>query len=188
MSSAIKATSLIKLIFSLYLIINCTCTEVATQVEQPATNLSSNFRVGTIKVTVDNVLERITRNGQALNLSGAGVLNDFTKVKTVRTVLRSGDLIAITGSNTGVYSLTNPGAMIVTINYRDRFGNMRTVNTSNRWRCNFRTARQLGANNNSNTIWFRVNNGPIVGINNNAQWIWSQNLAAPRVTCSIRLA
>jgi hypothetical protein len=188
MSSAIKAISLIKLIFSLYLIINCTCTEVATQVEQPATNLSSNFRIGRIKVTVDNVLVMITRNGQALNLSGAGVLNDWTKVKTVRAVLRSGDFIAITGRNSGVYSPTNPGAMMATITYRDRFGNMRTVNTNNRWRCNFRTARQLGANNNPNTIWFKNINGPIVGINNNAQWIWSRNLAAPRVTCSIRLA
>jgi hypothetical protein len=181
MSSAFKATSLIKLIFSLYLIINCTCTEVATQVEQP------HFR-GTIKVTVDNVLERITRNGQVLNLSGAGNLNNWKRVKTVRAVLRSGDFIAITGRNSGVYSLTNPGAMMATIIYRDRFGNMRTVNTNNRWRCNFRTARQLGANNNPNTIWFTNNNGPIVGINNNAQWIWSRNLAAPRVTCSIRLA
>ena len=180
MSSAFKATSLIKLIFSLYLIINCTCTEVATQVEQPP------FR-GTIKVTVDNVLERITRNGQTLSLFGAGVLNDWTKVKTVRAVLRSGDFIAITGRNTGVYSVSNPGAMMATIRYRDSFGNMRTVNTSNSWRCNNIVARQLGANNNPNTIWFQNNNGQIVGINGNAQWIWFRRLAAPRVTCSIRL-
>ena len=180
MSSTIKATSLLKLIISLFLIINCACTEVASQLEQPS------FR-GTIRVTVDNVLVRITRNGVPLNLAGAGVLNNWKMLKTVRAILRSGDFIAITGINSGPYSVNNPGAMLATITYRDRFGNIRVIRTNYRWRCNFRQARQFGSNGNPNTIWFNNNNGPISGINLNAQWIWSRTVAAPRAICSIRL-
>ena len=187
MSSTIKATSLLKLTISLFLIINCACTEVTSQLEQEA---NRNFRpfVGTIRVTVDNVLERITRNGRSLNLAGAGDLNDWTKLKTVNVNnLRAGDFIAITGRNNGPFSVNNPAGILATITFRNRFGRVRTISTSNRWRCNNRRAREQGRNGNPNTIWFRVNNGPIAGINNNAQWIWSRNLAAPRVTCSITL-
>ena len=182
MSSTIKATGLLKLIISLFLIINCTSTEVASQSGQ-----AINPFLGTIRVTVDNVLVRITRNGVPLNLAGAGVLNNWTLLKTVKAILRSGDFIAITGINSGPYSVNNPGAMLATITYRDNFGNIRVIRTNNRWRCNYRQARQLGSNGNPNTIWFNNNNGPISGINLNAQWIWSRTVSAPRAICSIRL-
>jgi hypothetical protein len=197
MSSAIKAASFLKLIISLFLIINCTCIKVATKVENsgvlnsPESCEPSVPFVGTINVTVDDILEKITRNGHPLSLVGVADLGDWTKAKTFNVNhLRAGDLIAITGKNNGPYSANNPGGILATITYKNSRGQIRTINTSDRWRCNNMGAREEGKNKFTipKTIWFIVNNNsPIDGIDSNAQWIWSQNLAAPCVICSIRL-
>jgi hypothetical protein len=193
MSTAIKAASYLKLIISLFLIINCTCIKVATKVENgvlhsPESCAPSVPFVGTIIVTLDNILDRITRNGQPLSLVGVADLGDWTKAKTFNVDhLRAGDLIAISGRNILTPSATNPGGILATITYRNSKGQVRTINTSDRWRCNYMIASEQGRNDDASTIWSNVYGGPIAGINGNAQWIWSTNLLVPSVICSIRL-
>ena len=154
-----------------------------------AHNIAASPHVGLIQVTLDNVLETITVNGNALSLSGLVGLNDWTQVKTINVPsLKSGDVIAITASNIGTYSLGNPAGILATITYYGGCkGVQKKFNTGNRWKCDEVQASLQGENGQTNTIWYQNRGGSIPDISLSAQWIWFSNLSRPRTICSARL-
>jgi hypothetical protein len=136
-----------------------------------------------IFITVDNLLSKISVNGNPIPLNVSG-LDNWTVVKKIEATLHSGDLIEITGSNFGGTPTNspiggNPAATLATIIYTDKHGVEQTISTDVRWDCNGKKALVLGPN--AMGPW-----GGKAPIATNAQWIWD-SANAVTATCSFRL-
>ena len=174
-----------------FVLISCYSAQFATKPQLQKQHQYSNeepirLSSGQIRVTVDNVLEKITINGNPLSLNSIGDLTDWTKTKTINVIsLNPGDIIAITGSNSGVYSKSNPGAILATITYYNSNGVQKQFSTGNGWRCDGKKARRLGANGQTNTIWYKVRPGKVPNISSSAEWIWYRRRNRQQTTCSV---
>jgi len=126
-----------------------------------------------ITVTVDNVLDKITVNGESVSLKGiSGDVNDWTSTKTVPANFGPGDVITIQGTNQG-----GPAGIIATLSYTDDEGKQQTLNTGAGWTCDGAVSWQQGAN--GVGPW-----GARPSINAAAQWIWAKDgLSVVTTTC-----
>ena len=129
-----------------------------------------------IFLTVDNELTNLSIGNVSLSLAPAIYYNDWTKVDQLFHLIKEGDIISITGKNYGSYSSGNPGALIGSFHYLNKWGVHKVINTNAKWYCNKRGAYSWGLNGVS--PW-----GFKAPIEPQAEWIWSQNLKDPYATC-----
>ncbi len=92
--------------------------------------------------------------------------------------------LQVEGINTGSYNAsTNPGSILgsfsLTGNFQFSNSAQNLLTDTTDWTyatTGFGAAANMpeayGANNQSSTIWYEVNHGPISGISGNAEWIW----------------
>jgi len=125
-----------------------------------------------ILVTVDNVLNKITVNGQSIPLSGA--VDNWYYMKNIPATLQGGDVVAITGTNEG-----GPAGIIAVITYTID-GKQYIVGTSSAWTCD------------GQAPWLQGQNGVAPwgnkGIDSTAQWIWSKvGLSVVTTTCQVTI-
>ena len=116
---------------------------------------------GTIVITIDDVLDKITVNGAIVSLAGVAGLGDWTKVKTIKAHLKAGDEIAIHGTNGG-----GPDGILADISYVDHHGVKHVISTGQGWSCDGKPAALQGKN--GVGPW-----GTKAGISADAQWIWN---------------
>jgi hypothetical protein len=122
---------------------------------------------GTITITVDDLIKKITVNGVDVPLpAGFGHLS--STASSIQTQIRPGDEIAITGVNTG-----GPAGILATITYFNEQGKIVEFNTGAGWTCDGVAAKVQGAN--GVAPWLKIS-----GVSPNAQWIW--NPAFPATT------
>jgi hypothetical protein len=128
---------------------------------------------GSITLTVDNYLRKITVNGEEIPLSGD--IDNWYVGKTIDlpVQIKAGDIIAIHGENADT---TSPAAMIATITYNDENGIERKISTGDKWTCDGGAPRLQGGNADQSTVW-NQNSGTFAGIEDHAQWIWNQQNA-----------
>jgi hypothetical protein len=130
------------------------------------------YRYGKIDLSVDNILQSVTVNGKAIKLTGP--LNNWAEVKSIKTIIRPGDEIAISGQNIGAVTQHNPASMVATIKYIDNEGKLKILNTDHTWTCDG-SSPYLQGENGADTIWTRAIGSSLPLINPKAQWIWNKN-------------
>jgi len=168
-------------IFSNYSIIPPTPQPIPTPIPAPQPvptpqPTPSSTTPGRLTVTVDNTLVKITVNGNAIPLTGSGDVTNWGVTKTYALAIRSGDLLEITGLNTG-----GPAGIIATLLYNDSTGTARTLNTDTTWTCGGKAAISLGKNG-ANPAWTKFD-----AIDPNAQWLWNSlaQVAGDTTSCSV---
>jgi len=123
--------------------------------------------------TVDNVLDKITVNGQSIPLSGD--VGNWPALKNIPATIAEGDVVAITGTNQG-----GPAGIIATINYTVG-GKQYQISTSSVWSCDGQDPWLQGWN--GVGPW-----GNIGGINAAAEWIWTKvGLSVLTTTCQVKI-
>jgi hypothetical protein len=128
-----------------------------------------------ISFTGDNVVKMwaVDFSGSTADLSGSANASwSNWKIASPYGVSAPDDLQSIIWEveNLGAPSSGNPGGFLASIT-----GDVES-NSSSSWlvsldQINWFAATEYGANN-SSTIWFNVNGGPVAGIADDAQWIW----------------
>jgi len=97
--------------------------------------------------------------------------------------------IQISGMNWGIYTETNPAAILATVTYRCN-GKLETISTGSKWECrhgndDWAPAKCL-ASNKGPSIWYkRSGNHPVGHLPLNAQWIWTQDVDSNTSDCRI---
>jgi hypothetical protein len=138
---------------------------------------------GKIDVTVDNILDSIRINGRKINFKGS--ISDWSKLKTIRTKIRPGDHIEITGKNVGQVTPTNPAGIIATITHLSKNKKVKLLHTGSLWKCDGKIPLLQGKNS-GYTLWKKIRGSSMPSIHNEAQWIW--NISKSEVArCSVTI-
>ena len=155
-----------------------------------AMNLFCYSAPATLNFSVDNLVTKVTVNGNSVSLSGisAADLDNWKVTKTLALSIKGGDTLEICGSNDGVYNPGNPAGIIATLNYINIIGASATLSTDSTWKCGCGGTALEGQNNDNTTKWYIGKPGPMTGgISPTAWWIWNQTLSTPAQCCSVKV-
>lgn len=134
---------------------------------------------GVIYVTVDNVITDITVGGKKVDINASNGINDWTVTKSYDISINDGDIISISGENSGQYSNSNPGSIIASIIYYNKNGEKVILNTGDDWSCDDSSPQVFG-NNGVGPWGIRPNIDPL------AKHIWNSDASVPKSTCTKR--
>lgn len=144
----------------------CTC----TYDPQKKVNAYATLRV-------DDELLEFWVNGEKKDFYPLG--NNWTAVYKISFYYETGQQITIVGKNQwGGFSENNPASIVATIDYTDKDGSSKRINTSLSWKCNGKTPMNLGKNT-QNRWWFEV-----IGVDREALNIWAAD-SAQISSCSL---
>lgn len=131
--------------------------------------------------TIDNYVNSMKINGQSILIEQFPKARNWQMIDELKYDFREGDVIEITGENHLAYSSGNPAGLIGEIYYTDKNGNVNVFPTNDKWICNGKPAKDLGAYGSGawgTRLEYSLNSG---------HWIWSENLADGTAVCSVTL-
>lgn len=130
-----------------------------------------------IFISVDDLIVDIKVNGLSIPIYGD--IGTRTSLKNIDAVLNPGDIISITGQNSGnaPWSVGNPAGILATIYWTDASGKMNSIGTGAGWTCDGATPMMQGPN------MSRYADFILYSIAADAQWIWGSGMAGTS-TCS----
>lgn len=134
----------------------------------------SNAKIFT---SVDDILVDIKVNGESIPIYGD--IRSWNSLKNIDAALNFGDIISITGENSGnaPWTTLNCAGILATIYWKDDFGKMNTIKTGAGWTCDGAAPMMQGPN------MSRYADLILPSIASDAQWIWGASLSGTS-TCS----
>jgi len=158
------------------------------QKQKPVTNNTNNSnnktREGKISVSADNEIVQVLVNDTPLPLSWLNT-RDWTVTNSIRTALKRGDKITVIAKNHWDFSIWNPGAIMVQIDYEDKNGKRQAVSDW-RWKCDWQPCKTFGKNSDL-TLWRKVKWRWQDNMVDHAQWIWNQDVGKDFTSASFVL-